>query len=55
MKKTEFEKARSLAMRKGWRTPPFLPCGEKTWINYWNQCAEYERDPEAGRPVVPHR
>ena len=56
--KTKFEKALSMAQERGYKLPPrtatpFL--GEQAWMNYWAQCAEYERNPNAGRPVVPHR
>jgi len=56
--KTEFEKAKAKADRRGYKLPPrdetvFL--GEQSWMNYWAQCEEYESNPNAGRPVAPHR
>lgn len=44
------------AQAKGWKVPPEndrFPM--ETWISYWMDCDEYERDPTRGRPVVPHR
>jgi len=54
------------AEAKGWKVPPArdptvsatAPAAEfpmETWISYWMDCDEYERDPSKGRPVVPHR
>ena len=45
-----------LATEKGWKLPATnttLPA--HSWNHYWAQCEEYERNPSAGRPVVPHR
>jgi len=56
--KTEYEKALSQAKENGYKLPPrdaavFL--GERAWMNYWAQCDAYALNPNAGRPVVPHR
>ncbi len=55
-KRTEFDLALTNAVRHGWKTPPSNPpCGEAAWMNFWRQCEAYEKDPNAGRPVVLHR
>lgn len=45
-----------LAAEKGWKLPATnSPIPAHSWNNYWSQCEEYERNPNAGRPVIPHR
>jgi hypothetical protein len=50
-----FQRLFKKAQKKGWKTPTNNVFPEETWIAYWQACEEYERNPEAGRPVVPHR
>jgi hypothetical protein len=45
-----------LATEKGWNLPATsntIPA--HSWNNYWAQYEEYERNPNVGRPSVPHR
>lgn len=51
----EFMNWQSLAASKGWKLPGNSPLSNETWIAYWKACERYERDPSAGRPVIPHR
>lgn len=51
----EFQQWQRLAAQKGWKLPGNSPLPNDMWLNYWKQCAAYERDPSGGRPVVPHR
>lgn len=45
-----------LATEKGWRLPSVSnPFPAHSWNAYWAQCEQHERNPEAGRPVPPHR
>jgi len=53
--KTEYKKWLKKARTKGWKTPVNDALPEHSWVAYWQACAEYERNPSAGRPVVPHR
>jgi len=45
-----------LAQEKGWKLPatnnPFPP---ESWNRYWAAMEDYQRNPENGRPVPPHR
>ena len=51
-----FHNWKSHAQAKGWKIPTGSdPFPMQTWINYWLDCEEYERDPGKGRPVIPHR
>ena len=52
---SEFDKWLDEAQKNGWRVPQNMNFSAESWVNYWKQCAEYERNPDAGRPVVPHR
>lgn len=52
---SEFQQLLDTAKKKGWKTPQNTAVGESAWINYWRACEEYERHPDGGRPVVPHR
>lgn len=51
----EWDHWQRMAVQKGWKLPGNSPLPRESWINYWKQCAAYERDPSGGRPVVPHR
>lgn len=50
-----YQKLLAKAMQKGWKTPSNNTFPEAVWVRYWRDCEEYERNPAAGRPVVPHR
>jgi hypothetical protein len=52
-----FDKLREKAKKKGWVTPPTAlnAFPDHSWVSYWEACEEYERNPNAGRPVPPHR
>lgn len=52
-----YEELRAEAGRKGWKTPLNVNglFTQRSWINYWQACKRYEKDPRSGRPVVPHR
>lgn len=52
---SEYQKWHKKALSKGWKVPVNQVFPESTWIAYWKQCAEYERNPDSGRPVIPHR
>lgn len=51
----EFQQWQRLAAQKGWKLPGNSPLPNSCWVDYWKQCAAYERDRSGGRPVVPHR
>lgn len=46
-----FGKARG----NGWVIPFNHAFRKESWVAYWKQCDEYERNPDSGRPVPPHR
>lgn len=53
-----FNKLLRLAKANGWKTPTVVELdihGEKTWVNYWMGCDRLKKDPNAGRPIIPHR
>lgn len=52
---SEYKKWLKKAQAKGWKTPVNTELPEHSWIAYWKACDEYELNPNAGRPVVPHR
>ena len=53
--KTEYQYWLKKAQAKGWTVPTNNALPEHSWIAYWLACENYERNPHAGRPVVPHR
>ncbi len=53
--KAEYQKLLKEAQEKGWKTPTNTSLPQNSWMNYWIACQQYERNPSAGRPVVPHR
>jgi hypothetical protein len=45
-----------LAEEKGWSLPATNnPFPSDAWNRYWAAKEEYERNPEKGRPIPPHR
>lgn len=52
---SDYKKLLKKAEKKGWKTPINNAIPESAWVAYWQACEEYERNPDAGRPVVPHR
>jgi hypothetical protein len=44
-----------LAREKGWKIPINNAFSDASWVAYWLGCQRLEKDPSAGRPVVPHR
>lgn len=53
--KTNYLRWLKKAQEKGWKTPTNNATQEASWLAYWQACEAYERNPNAGRPVVPHR
>lgn len=51
----EYEKWLKKAQQRGWKTPANNLHPAHSWVAYWKACETYERNPEAGRPVLPHR
>lgn len=45
----------AMAKQKGWPTPHNDAFSPAVWVHYWERCYAYLLDPEAGRPVPPHR
>ena len=45
----------ALAASKGWKVPMNDAFPKYSWIAFWKACDNYERNPESGRPVPPHR
>lgn len=50
-----YEDLLEIAKKSGWQAPVNDAFSRPSWIRYWYQCAEYKKNPAAGRPVVPHR
>lgn len=59
MARDTFRTMRRKAERKGWTRPgnPVAPGSNlrAAWLRYWQACEDYERHPERGRPIPPHR
>ena len=53
---TTFERMRREAVVNGWTVPgKHTAFSDEVWMRYWQQCRDYESNPEKGRPVAPHR
>lgn len=54
---SEYERMHAKAEKNGWKIPATTNSAEMraSWLNYWRQCEEYARNPNSGRPVIPHR
>ena len=48
----EYKRLMRKAIEKNWKRPVNSSMPIASWINYWRQCEEYERNPDTGRPVV---
>lgn len=68
--KDRFRTMSRKAERKGWTRPAELLSPDRlmipeakrgasnlrtAWLRYWEACEDYERHPERGRPIPPHR
>lgn len=36
-------------------TPGAHSHGERVWVSYWEGCIAHAQNPDAGRPIIPHR
>jgi len=45
----------NLAKEKGWKLPKNDIFPPAAWNRYWAAMEDYQRNPENGRPIPPHR
>lgn len=52
----EYEYAREHAQSQGWTCPDSTTIFDKSvWIRYWTDVDASEKNPDAGRAIIPHR
>ncbi len=55
-KQNLFKKLLRRATKNGWAVPPEnTPFSDDAWIRYWQAMELYSVEPNAGRPIPPHR